>query len=298
MISFSSRPIWRSRQPIGVQHICSPDHTGASDINPKGWFWDPTVNVVGDPNALRVKANEWADTSVALLTAAHAQAVLFWQIEGGGPDVPFYFGTPNKVLDLNPEWLAGVTNTRTLEGSVIKEFLDRFTSAGIKVGFTLRPHNWNFSTLAWETSPNPTQTLFQKARWAYDHLQARLFYVDTNCVLPSDFPVLPAIVFEKLHRLMPDCLFIPEHEEGGYYAVTVPFADSADLYTPTPSYIRDYYPHAMRCVSLNGATPEQFNALLSSPTGRDIVAFESWWASPGYELIVGALGDGGTDGGP
>lgn len=297
MISFNSRPIWRSRKPIGKYAICDGPHTGASASNPKGWFFNPAIVMGGDETDFRAAANAYADGSIDVLDSIHAQAAVFWQLEGGAPDTPFYLGDPTKLFDLSPEWLAGMTNPRTLEGSVIHEFLGRFTSAGYKLGCTLRPHDFNFGTLLWETSNNPTHTLWRKARYAYDRLGMRIFYVDSNVTEPNSGPVLPAIVFEKLRRLLPDCLFVPEHEEGGYYAVCAPFGDSSDGFMPTPAYIRDYYPHAFRFVNFGGCTLEQYEALINSPTGRDILTVDAWYSNTWTNMIVTGLGDGGTDGG-
>lgn len=297
MISFASRPIWRSRKPFGIYHIADAARTGASGSNPKGWFFNPAIDIAGDPESLRTAANAYAVTSVGLLDSMHAQAAVFWQLEGGGTDVPFYLGDPRKIFDLNPEWLHGMTDARTLEGSIIKDFLDHFTTAGYKIGVTIRPHDFNFDTLEWETSANPAYTLWQKARFAYDRLGARIFYCDTNNVEPLGGAFLPAIVFKKLHRLLPDCLFVTEQEEGGYYEYCAPYGDFNDAYMPTPAYVRDYYPNAFRFVNVGGCSDAQLAALLSSPSGRDGVAVDAWFSNPTIDKIVTGLAEGGTDGG-
>lgn len=290
------RRIWKSRRPIGKLFLC--DNSGASSTltNPAGWLNQGALDVVGDHAAFAAAFDYYKGNVLTILANIHAQGIIVWDIEGARAGVPHYLGEPKQTLLLNPELNVGASGPHLRTGGVLNDFFKTFRDAGYKVGVTIRPHDYNFDTAAWVESANPMRTLHRKARFAYEQWGCRIFYIDTNLILPDSGPVLPAIVFDELHKLLPDCLLIPEHEDASYYNSTFPYTGVADGYLPTPSYLRKYYPDASRAVDADGATAEQVAALGRTEEGRDLILCNAWYHSVTQDYIVGDIAEGGTDG--
>jgi hypothetical protein len=97
--------------------------------NPRGWFNDPTINVTTPSGiaAFQSRLLQWADGAVSQMQQVGAQGAIIWDIEGQQFNTS-YTGDPTQAETIAPE-LVGVLDA----------FVKKFTSAGLKIGFTLRP---------------------------------------------------------------------------------------------------------------------------------------------------------------
>ena len=97
--------------------------------NPRGWFNDPTVDVITPAGiaAFQARLLAAADAAIAEMQRVGAAGGIIWDIEGQQLDQS-YIGDPSWAETLAPE-LVGVLDA----------FVARFKSAGFPIGFTLRP---------------------------------------------------------------------------------------------------------------------------------------------------------------
>ena len=121
---------WTDRRPIGMDGLAGG--VWANSKNPRGWFGpnldcsSPTGLVFFATNLLTRAANE-----VSILTNMNAQGVIIWDIEGQEFTRLCFIGDPTKVPVLAPEMDA-----------VADRFFATYTSAGLRVGVTLRPQTF------------------------------------------------------------------------------------------------------------------------------------------------------------
>jgi hypothetical protein len=126
---------WPDRRPIGMDVLGSSAYVTTN--NPRGWFNinGADVTTSGGLATFRTKLLARADTEVTILTNMNAQGVIIWDIEGDEIAGLTYIGDPRKVPVLAPEMDA-----------VADEFFAKYTSAGLRVGVTLRPHRFGTGT--------------------------------------------------------------------------------------------------------------------------------------------------------
>lgn len=97
--------------------------------NPRGWFNDPSIDVTTSQGIATFQSRllAAADSAVAEMTRMGAAGGIIWDIEGQQLDQTF-IGDPSQAETLAPE-LVGVLDA----------FMAKFKSAGLPIGFTLRP---------------------------------------------------------------------------------------------------------------------------------------------------------------
>jgi len=179
-----------------------------------------------------------ADREVALLKSINAQGVIFWDVEGQEFPGLTYVGDPTKVPALSPEMDAAAD-----------EFFAKYTSAGLRVGLTIRPHTFGagatlpasgtngnvfvltsapfgqktyFYTNGWtqipeDTSPFPNQVtvasyspeLSNKVQYAKTRWGCTLFYLDSFGGLDQFGPTSVSTLTNIL-LANPDVLLTPE----------------------------------------------------------------------------------------
>jgi hypothetical protein len=189
-----------------------------SKENPKGWWpYTPTRGFYRGDATFERDLLAHADDCVARCKRFSCVAVEIRDTEGEQFDQPKnYLGSP---MDL------GAPMTVALA----RAFSDKFRSAGMKVGGTIRPtvpavyeqQQWG---RPFGQDLDPYAVLYMKVKWARENLNWNLFYVDSNVDrykrVPGqahDVPVpTPADVFVRLGAEFPDCHFIPEFSDDAY----------------------------------------------------------------------------------
>jgi hypothetical protein len=274
---------WADRRPIGALHIASPELRSPS--NPSGWFHDPALNAA-DPVALRNRFLAYADGAIGVMREANAQGMIVWQIDG--TRYGQFLGCPDIATKINPE----------LTPALAAEFFARFRAAGFLVGVCIRPEEFDEATGQLTPAADPYESLLRKASFARREWKCRLFYVDTNMmaapgVKPAQYKALiPAAVFARLHKALPDCLWIPEHElvwgvgvnDLGYAQTTVAYQELRGGDLGTPAAVRAACPGAFSVLNISegdvGANQAALNAAVRA---GDILLWNSWWRN-GVEM--------------
>lgn len=230
---------WADRRPIGMLFMGGVERVSATD--PHGYYIQTTADIKTPEGIAEFKQRMMAlaTSTISNLKAMNCQGVVFWDLEGYMfPAV--YIGDPRN---LPPEMAAS-----------IDDFMKAFRDAGFRVGLTLRPQYPNrmlYSDVVSQTQVlNPTFLLEEKVKYAKEHWQCSLFYVDSDCNFDeygkyndeAAYRVLPATVFEKVAKDNPDVLIMPEHENTRYYAYTAPYNELRQGYTGTPPMVSRVYP--------------------------------------------------------
>jgi hypothetical protein len=106
-----------------------------SDINPRSYLWDSTLDVVpltpAKQEVFNTKILKKADDIITYINGMNPkpQGIIIWDLEGDEfKHYLTYVGSPNKLADLAPEMDA-----------VSNQLLSKFTSSGYNIGLTLRP---------------------------------------------------------------------------------------------------------------------------------------------------------------
>jgi hypothetical protein len=286
--AFPSTLNWPDRRPIGALFL-GTDNTGWP-TNPRGWLFDPTVDVTTPPGiaALKTRILAYADTSIGILQGMNAQGMVTWDIEGDQFAHPItYIGDPTLTYTLAPEMT-----------DIADAYFQKFRDAGLRVGVTIRPQQLVFPT----TGPpqqvsvaDPTQLLINKVSYAINHWGATLFYVDSN-VNANDPNPIDVNVFRTLTTMFPGVLFIPEHANLQYYAYTAPYKELRQGYTSTASDVRFVYPRSFTVIyTADGPIQQNFNQLVTAVQQGDLLLFRGWWPDPQNALdlsIYQAAGQG------
>jgi hypothetical protein len=104
--------------------------------NPRGWFNDSSIDITTSAgiSAFQKRLLSWGDGAVAEMRRVGAQGGILWDIEGQQFDEA-YIGDPAQAETIAPE-LVGVLDA----------FIAKFTTAGFRIGFTLRPHVFSQKT--------------------------------------------------------------------------------------------------------------------------------------------------------
>jgi hypothetical protein len=105
-------------------------------LNPRGWFGGPSVDVTTTTGiaAFQARLLSYADNAVIEMKRIGALGGILWDMEGQQFDQAYY-GDPTQLETIAPE-LVGVLDA----------FMAKFTSAGLRIGFLLRPQVFNEQT--------------------------------------------------------------------------------------------------------------------------------------------------------
>ncbi len=123
---------WPDRRPIAYWLI-SDVYNGRSASNPRGYFWDKTINAL-NASAFQTKAMAEADSTLAVLNriSPKPQGLIVWDLEGQEFNQSFsYVGYPNYLPLISPEMDA-----------VADQLIGKITAAGYRIGVTIRPNRF------------------------------------------------------------------------------------------------------------------------------------------------------------
>jgi len=263
---------WTDRRPVGTLFLASS--AAGYPKNPRGWFNDPSVDTTTPAGiaAFQTSVLAWADTSVSILKDMGAQGAIVWDIEGEeNPQPTTYIGDPRLVSLLAPEL-----------DPISDAFFKKFTDAGLQVGITLRPQQFQPATDSTPASQQPAADvvglLNAKIAYARERWKASLFYIDSNGdpSFPIDFDLIL-----QVQQANPGVLLIPEHKNFSYYTVSAPYAELRQGYAATPQVIRDTYPAAFSFINTaDGPVAERFAELVRAVSQGDVLLFRGWWNDP------------------
>lgn len=219
-----------------------------------------------------------ADQLIAEMKKINAQGMIFWNIEGSGPDYLKYVGDPHMVEYLCPE-----------ADAVADEFFKKIRDAGFKVGVCLRPsviavkeeknaafadkHNLKSKFSYFHDYPHakrsPSDILAEKVAYAKKRWGCTLFYVDTNhaagfwpktdeekAAWPKNadgslkwyHELLNEDVWAEVLKRHPDVLFTIEHTPLIQYTVNAPYDEWMTPNDGTPPVVRATWPDAFKCL--------------------------------------------------
>lgn len=132
---------WRTdRRPILREFIAEVTQR-RFPLNPRGWLPDTVGNAF---NAATFDAilQARADQVGAACVAAGAQGLVVWDLTGQEfAQFLSYFGNPDEIAALAPEITAIVSGE-----TIVKRFLDKIKSYGLRIGCTLRPQHVQYGT--------------------------------------------------------------------------------------------------------------------------------------------------------
>ncbi len=263
---------WADRRPIASLLPAASATSSRTSTNPRGWFNDPTINVLtADGLAIfRTRLLAYADQSVAILKQMNAQGAVTWDIEGEQYTTATYVGDPRVATQMAPE-LSYL--------GVVDDYFRKFRDAALRVGLTIRPQQLQMSTFTQLTSPDPFQTLNDKVNFAQQRWGCTLFYIDSN-------NQYDAAVVKRVADLHPDSLFIPEHESNAHFAYGTPYGEVNLGYLSTGSQPRQLYSGSFSIIN-TGVTPlgPLRDTLAASVRNGDILMFQGWWNNPNNEIV-------------
>jgi hypothetical protein len=247
-----------------------------SSVNPRGWFNNPRLNVLGDEGAARFRraALAYAGQSIANLKRTRAQGMIVWDLEGEQfPQKTSYIGDPRLLARLAPE----------MEG-LADEFFAMFRRAGFSVGLTIRPQQLSLNAAGearQEEVGDYGRVLLEKIDYARHRWGASLFYIDSNAG-----PLWPAEVFQirRIARQRPGVLLIPEHHDFLYYSCCAPYGSMRKGASATTRAIHWLYPNAFQVLNVadSGRSEADFEAAYR---GGDVLLFPAWFDSPVTRII-------------
>lgn len=244
--------------------------------NPRGW------TVTGDASKVDVTTPagiaifqaallRWADFAVAEMTRVGAQGAVLWDLEGQEFDTA-YIGDPSQIETIAPE-LVGV----------LDRFVAKFTDAGFRIGFTLRPQVFDLATASHRNLPDPEPELIRKVRYAHDRWNATLFYIDSTIAL--DGTVTPASIFEHLLALYPDVICFPEWKTVRDYAYSIPFNPGTRVRGPDQQVL-DVYPEASELINVTDQTALAFASELRLAVVKGhLLMWSGWYRHAAGDLI-------------
>lgn len=281
---------WEDRRPLGYLMLSSTIPHAATGKNPRGWFnnaGDVDVTTEAGRAGFGKRLMDYADTSIRVLQAMHAQGMITWDIEGQEyPHATSYIGDPRKVSLLAPEM-----------EPLADAYFARFRQAGLKVGVCIRPQvlTRTASGAAQHDQidmTQVTQTLIDKALYAHQRWGCTIFYIDSNG--DPNVPY-PASVFGNVaaalaqHKIT--ALLIPEHQNVGYYGITAPYDELRGGVLGTPDRARRVYLGAFTVLNIaDGDTKTHHAELVTAVKRGDVLLFRAWWDDP-QNLEVKAIED-------
>lgn len=264
---------WKDRRPIGELFLSDPTSAPIPDssLNPRNYNF-----VKGAP--FREALLAYADRAIRILKNQGAQGAIVWDLEGQQypqPDTS-YAGDPRNLAKLSPEMDAAAD-----------AFFQRFTSAGLKCGLTIRPQQLDFSVTPPRqrdlNSDAQTANLIEKINYAKKRWGCDLFYVDSDGG-PND--ATPPSVFSTVLRTVGNVLIIPENIWPKDYAYTAPLASFTAPYKPlhTPASVQAIWPRAFSVTYVGDAPggdlqhdPDRWRAFQEAVKRGDILSFRAWF---------------------
>jgi hypothetical protein len=263
---------WPDRRPIGVLFLASGYH--ASATNPRGWFNDDKLDVVGAGGQERFKQVlfDYADRSIVILKKTGAQGVIVWDVEGEQyPHKTTFIGDPRLLGSLAPEM-----------APLADEFFKRFRDAGFKVGVVIRPQELVFENGIPRQMAvlDMKRILLEKVDYARTNWGATIFYLD------SDYSVLRPDEVWQLRRLeeqRPDILLIPEHHYLPYAAFSAPYI-SLRKGKPgaTERLARKLYPGSFDALDISDASADEVAAVWHE---GDVLLFRTWYWNSDCDIV-------------
>ena len=270
---------WPDRRPIGVLFLASNFHSSAT--NPRGWFNDPNLDVIGPDGQQRFRKAllDYADRSIAILKRTGAQGAIIWDLEGEEyPHKTTYIGDPRLVSRLAPEM-----------APVVDEFFGRLRSAGFRVGLTVRPQQLVFDD---HGQPRQTQVfdikriLLDKIDYARERWGATMFYVDSNGGIrrPDEIWQL-----RRLAEQRPDILLIPEHTYLPYSAFSAPYVSlrKGDS-TEKSAWTRKLIPESFQAVDISDDS-SNWNKIADISLRGNILLYRAWFWNPECQILEDLL---------
>lgn len=268
---------WPDRRPIGRIFIGDRPPTPR---NPSGYQGtDVDVTTPEGRERFRRDLLAIADRLVAAFREMDAQGMIVWDIEGQEFRGCVYVGDPRKLAAMAP-WMDEVADDffrRFKEAGlrtgvclrpmslfrIPEEHLRKhgrgpaqhwgymlYREAGLPI---TKPEIGHWVEAQKDAERDPIAELSDRVQYAQRRWGATLFYIDTNSFARSDggrekHTLLTAEQMQRLARLHPDCLFIPEHETPDYYASTAPYNHpGVDPTAATPAAVRTRYPGSFLC---------------------------------------------------
>lgn len=266
--SFPATLEWPDRRPIGSLII----GTAAAHYphNPRGWFLDPKLNVSTPAGValFRARLLRWADQSVAILKNMNAQGMITWDIEGEQfPHPVTYIGDPRLTEQLAPEM-----------SEVVDDYFKRFTSAGLRVGLTIRPQSLvgarPGSGYKQVTASDTARLLMDKIVYAKKRWGATLFYIDSN---GDALNPLSADTIKQVAHTFSDVLLIPEHKNTVYYAYSAPYMEMRSGLS-TPPIVRGIYKNSFSVINVaDGQVGLKTEQLTKAVADGDVLLFRAWF---------------------
>lgn len=268
---------WPDRRPIGRIFIGDRPPTPR---NPSGYQGtDVDVTTPAGRERFRRDLLAIADRLVAAFREMDAQGMIVWDIEGQEFRGCVYVGDPRKLPAMAP-WMDAVADDffgrfknaglrtgvclrpmslfRVPEDHLRKHARDPaqywgyllYREAGLPIS---APEMGWWAEVQKDAERDPITELSDRVTYAQRRWGATLFYIDTNSFARNDggrekHALLTAEQMQRLARLHPDCLFIPEHETPDYYASTAPYNHpGVDPTAATPAAVRTRYPASFLC---------------------------------------------------
>jgi hypothetical protein len=284
---------WPDNRPIASLHLASEG--SSTSTNPNAWVlggYDSSpinVTTTAGLNSFSAGMLNYAAGSIAQMTADHSQGMIVWDLEGeeySQPD-PSYIGDPIVATTLAPEWSYNYQNN----GPIINQFFSAFTSAGFRVGMTLRPTTIEFDNGVPSQTPNggigsvpiaqEITNLEAKIAYAYGQWGATLFYIDSTTGFDS-------AALRTVQQAFPNVLLIPEHSTVSTYGTSAPYGELTNGYTGTPASVEATYPSAISVIYVadGDMTGNYSSGLIAAVAHGDIMLFRGWYADPNNTVMV------------
>lgn len=219
----------------------------------------------------------YASNAIAEMNRVGAQGCIFWDLEGQGSDEA-YIGDPVQFYTLCPE----LTN-------ILGPFVQRFTAAGFRIGFTLRPQVYSakLDTMTNLANAQLTETLLAtKINYAVNTFGASMFYVDTDVDLSGY--ITPATVFEGLLTSFPNVVIFPEWENVRHYAYTIPYNNTINgIFGPSPQALYTY-PKAICLLKVNDNSMMTYRQEIEDAVVKrnNILLFDGWYRHYANDEVI------------
>lgn len=250
MITFKRNFTWpdpfgrleHDNRPIAAIHVAAQE--GRSATNPAGWMADPAIDIA-DTAALRRRFAERMHQVIESMKAMNAQGGITWDLDGARFGT--YLGLPSQALALNPEL-----------GSIADGFHAGIRAAGFKSGCAIRPAKLVDGTIVTAPLSEAYDILLREAAYARGRWKCRLIYVDSDVraaqppTVRNEWqwgPLLPAALFARLHKELPDVLWSVEHENEDHYFNSAVYAEVDDQVPPP--WVKEYLPSAFAVININ-----------------------------------------------
>ncbi len=277
---------WPDRRPIGSSFLATS--VAGYKTNPRGWFLDPSLDVstTAGRKAFADELSKYVDQCIAHCKKLDAQGIIVWDLEGQEmPHATSYLADPRMLSKVAPEM-----------EPLADGMFARYRRAGLRVGITVRPTRVakaDQGRPGWMQQDVADQAAEVDAKIAYAHRRwgCTLFYVDSNVDFVKDAagqvlsdPAMSAESFHTLAKHHPDCLLMPEHKTGRYWAYTAPYSEFRLGFTGTSDEVRVAYPHAFSVMQVvdgpNLADPGPAAELTADIKHGDVLLFRPWWDDP------------------